>query len=140
MIALGVIAQQHKRPSEHTVTQADELREHAKIENRSVVTTPANTSFPSTFASEESESDSYQLRRLNWRQFESAMVLTWGRAIAAEAEKDGRQMKVVLPTGRYQSTRQPSEYSVVMRIDRVNNRLTFHCFGKSNENLDRYVN
>jgi type II secretory pathway component GspD/PulD (secretin) len=119
ILAIGVIAQQDSRPAaknENYLTN--------QIKNQNVSTQNSeDQKFPSTSIGGNEYSDmgteSYALQQLDWRQFESAMVRTWGNRLRAEAENNGRQIKVALPTPKKQ-------YSLVMRIDRVKNNLTYH--------------
>ncbi len=64
---------------------------------------------------------SYRLTQTNWRQFESAMIRTWGSRLRAKAENEGRVIHVQLPNNKKQ------RFEVVtMQIDRSNNMIRFN--------------
>ena len=79
-------------------------------------TAEANTT--SYRSGSESNSRIYQLINTTWREFEPNMISVWGRRLHATLEKGGQVVKIQLPG--------PGNSRSVMRIDRNNNRLTFH--------------
>ena len=80
-----------------------------------------NSGAPLEHANEPELEGSYRLSQANWRQFESAMIRTWGSRLRAKSSDNGRIVHVQLPNNK----KVPQKEIITLEIDRSENTVTF---------------